>query len=178
MAKPDIVLRFSSNLIVVVEADDDDGHSVARGNKISKYGAPWEYDRDLNAELAKMQSVANALHTTYRTRILYIRVNSDNKSLRMRGGDLGCVERVLLVAAKIDVAEASTDWPAKSFRLAHVDMPRSRRQQGQEIAGSDDVFIPLVNIQQTINPTSPATLKRITTEQTAARKKRRAEREL
>ena len=51
MSKPDIIFHFES-LIVVVEADDDDGHSVSRGSDISKWGSPWEYSRDLNAEIS------------------------------------------------------------------------------------------------------------------------------
>ena len=41
MVKPDIVFHYSDSLIVVVEADEDDGHSrTSRGNNISKYGTP------------------------------------------------------------------------------------------------------------------------------------------
>ena len=39
MVKPDMAFHFGS-LIVVIEADDDDGHSVSRGNNISKWGIP------------------------------------------------------------------------------------------------------------------------------------------
>lgn len=39
MVKPDTAFHFGP-LIVVIEADDDDGHSVVRGNDISKWGTP------------------------------------------------------------------------------------------------------------------------------------------
>ncbi|KAJ3012668.1 UNVERIFIED_CONTAM: hypothetical protein HDU68_001077 [Siphonaria sp. JEL0065] len=61
--KPDFVFEVPgfSGVNGVLEADDDDGHSVSRGNNITRYGGEWNYDRDLNAELAKMKSVAFAL---------------------------------------------------------------------------------------------------------------------
>ena len=42
--KPDFVFRYHS-ILVVLECDEDDGHSGSRGNRIEKYGEPWEYDR-------------------------------------------------------------------------------------------------------------------------------------
>ncbi|KAJ3130671.1 hypothetical protein HK100_007731 [Physocladia obscura] len=61
--KPDLVFKVPgfSGVTGALEADDDDGHSVSRGNNITRYGGEWKYDRDLNAELAKMRSVAFAL---------------------------------------------------------------------------------------------------------------------
>ena len=60
MVKPDIVFHCSDSPSVVVEADEDYGHSVSQKHSISKCGAPWEYSRDLNAELAKMKTCARA----------------------------------------------------------------------------------------------------------------------
>ena len=82
MVKPDFVFHFSESLIVVLEADDDDGHSNSKGNNISRYGTPWGYDRDLIAEIAKMKSCAKALNKTYQKSLLYVRCNSDNISKR------------------------------------------------------------------------------------------------
>jgi hypothetical protein len=61
MSKPDIVFHYSDSLIVVVEADDDDVHSVSRGPSISEWASPWRYLRDLNAEMAKMKTVCSGL---------------------------------------------------------------------------------------------------------------------
>jgi hypothetical protein len=171
--KPDIVFHFSGTLIVVVEADDDDGHSVSRGGDISKWGAPWQYSRDLNAEMAKMQVGAQALHNAYHKSILYIRCNSDNSSLRL--GDTGVSLRAQMIVDKIIAAQSSIEmWPPNSFRLALVDMPPSRVQPGTAIQDTDDVYVSWDIIQQSINPPDPAVLREITRQETLARKERRA----
>ena len=112
MVKPDIVFHFSESLIVVLEADEDDGHSVSRGASISKWGEPWDYSRDLNAELAKMQTGAKALFESYAKSILYVRCNSDNNSVRL--GDTGISGRTQMVIEKIQVAQSSIGtWPCR-----------------------------------------------------------------
>jgi hypothetical protein len=173
--KPDIIFHYSDSLVVVVEADEDDGHSGSRGNNISRFGLPWEYDRDLIAEMAKMQTGAKALHETYGKSILYIRCNSDNTSCRL--GDAGLPIRAQMVLGKIRAAQSSIgNWPSNSFRLALVDMPPSRAQPGIAIQGTDDVYIGWDNIQETITPTDPVELREITTRKTLARNERRAPR--
>lgn len=174
MVKPDFVFHYSDSLIVVVEADEDDGHSsTSRGNNISRFGLPWEYDRDLNAELAKMQTGAKALYESHGKNVLYVRCNSDHTSLRL--GDAGLPIRAQMVLGKIRAAQSSIgNWPSNSFRLALVDMPPSRAQPGIAIQGTDDVYIGWDNIQETITPTDPVELREITTRETLARNERRA----
>ncbi len=174
MVKPDMVFHYCASLIVVVEADEDNGHSgTSRGGDISKWGTPWQYNRDLNAEMAKMQTCAQALYNSFQKPILYIRCNSDHTSLRL--GDTGLSIRAQMVVDKIIAAQSSiAAWPPQSFRLALVDMPLSRIQPGTAIQVTDDVYICWGNIQQTINPTHPSVLREITREETLARKQRRA----
>ena len=134
-----------------------------------KYGEPWEYDRDLIAELGKMQSISKALFNQHGKNVLFIRCNSDHTSLRL--GDTGLQHRAEMVIQKIITVEASSDvWPLNCFRLALVDMPPSRIQPGIPIYGSDDVFISWTHIQQTINPTPPEILKEITRQETEEKK--------
>ena len=172
--KPDIVFHYSDSLIVVVEADEDNGHSAtSRGSEISKWGTPWQYSRDLIAEQVKMQTGAQALHNSFRKSILYIRCNSDNTSLRL--GDTGLSRRAEMLVDKIQAAQSSIGtWPSNSFRLALVDMPTSRVQPGIAIQDSDDVYVSWSNIQQTIAPTDPSMLQNITRQETQVRKERRA----
>jgi hypothetical protein len=173
--KPDFVFSYSDSLIVVVEADEDNGHSgTSRGSSTAKWGeGPWEYSRDLNAELAKMQTGSKSLYNIYQKQILYIRCNSDNVSLRM--GDTGLSVRAQMVMDKIQAAQSSVNtWPRNSFRLALVDMPASRSQYGTIIEGTDDVYISWAKIQQTINPTNPDVLKEITRKETLIKNKRRS----
>ena len=177
LVKPDMIFHFSESLIVLVEADEDDGHSNSRGNNISRFGTPWEYDRDLIAEISKMKTCAQALNNSYQKSILYIRCNSDNISMRL--GDSGLFLRAQMIMEKILAAQTSIDsWPAQSFRLALVDMPLSRIQPGTSIQNTDDVYICWGNIQQTITPTDPSVLREITRQQTLARKERRSLRNL
>jgi hypothetical protein len=174
MVKPDFVFLYDS-IIVVLEADEDDGHSGSKGNSISKWGTPWKYNRDLIAELSKMQTAAKSLNNSYQKNVLIIRCNSDHTSLRLV--DTGLYQRVQTVIQKILNVAASTDlWPPNCFRLALIDMPPSRFQPGTTIHGSDDVFISWENIQQTIDPTPPEILKEITRQETEEKKKRRAAR--
>ena len=174
MVKPDIVFHYSESLIVVVEADEDDGHSGSRGSLISKWGHPWQYSRDLHAEMAKMQTGAYALNQTYGKSILFVRCNSNNISLRL--GDTGLAVRAQMVVDKIKDAQSSIGmmWPCNSFRLALVDMPPSRIQPGAAIQDTDDVYICWDNIQQTINPPDQAVLREVTRQETLARNERRA----
>ncbi len=173
--KPDFVFHCSDSLVVVVEADEDDGHSVSRGHSISKWGAPWQYSRDRNAELAKMQTCAQALHNSYEKSIMFVRCNSDHTSLRL--GDTGLSRRAQMVIEKIQAAQSSIGtWPTNSFRLALVDMPNPRVQPGIAIQDTDDVYVSWGNIQQTIIPTDPSVLQEITRGETLARKERRARR--
>ena len=176
--KPDIVFHFSESLIVVVEADEDDGHSAAsRGYSISKWGAPSQYSRVLNAELAKMQTCAQALHNSYHKSIIFVRCNSDHTSLRL--GDTGLSRRAQMVIEKIQAAQSSIGtWPTNSFRLALVHMPTLRIQPGIAIQDTDDVYVTWDNIQQTINPTEPSVLREITRQETKTRNDRRALRSL
>ncbi len=174
LCKPDFVLDFKS-IIVVLECDDDSGHSGSRGNRIEKYGDPWKYARDLNAERAKMMLVSREL-SKKNEKILYIRANSDNESLN--GSDPGCVKRAQDVAKIIIAVEADpTPFPDNCFRLSLVDMPAKRYQEGCLIPNSSDVFISWDDVQQTINPTDPATLRTIAQDKTRKQKQRRAERE-
>jgi hypothetical protein len=174
--KPDIVFHFSESLIVV-EADEGDGHSASRGYSIAKWGTPWQYGRDLNAEMAKMQVGALALHNAYHKSILYVRCNSDHTSLRL--GDTGLSLRAQMVVDKIRAAQSSIgSWPTNSFRLALVDMPNSRVQPGIAIQDTVDVYVSWGNIQQTIIPTDLSVLHEITRQETIARKERRAIRSL
>ncbi len=141
LLKPDAVFEVNEDLAVVLEADDDDGHSRSRGNNITRFGGPWQYSRDLNAEMAKMKSVARALSASH-PQVLFIRCNSDNKSIRI--GDIGCLKRAHMVACKIrEISSSSNQWKADCFRLCLVDMPSSRSQDGFAIDGTDDVWIPL-----------------------------------
>ena len=170
--KPDIVFRYQS-IIVVLEADEDDGHSgTSRGSDISKYGEPWKNSRDLIAELGKMHFTSTIQSASQEV----IRCNSDHTSLRLV--DTGLHQRAQMVIQKIINVAASTDlWPVNCFRLALVDMPPSRIQPGTPPThGSDDVFISWTHIQQTINPTPPEILREITRQETEARKQRRAAR--
>jgi hypothetical protein len=173
IVKPDIVFHYSESLVVVVEADEDDGHSgTSRGSSISKWGTPWQYSRDLNAEMAKMQTGSKSLFNNYQKQILYIRCNSDNVSLRI--GDTGLFVRAQMVVEKIIAAQSSVGmWPNNCFRLALVDMPPSRIQPGDAMQGSEDVYISWENIQQTINPNHPDVLREITRQETLAKNKRR-----
>lgn len=175
MVKPDIVFHYSKSLIVVVEADEDDGHSAtSRGSNISKWGTPWQYSRDLNAEMAKMQTGAQALHQYYDKSVLHVRCNSDNISLRL--GDTGLSGRAQMVVDKVLAAQSSVEmWPTNSFRLALVDMPFSRAQPGISIQDTDDVY---VSWDVTINPTDPFVIAEITRQETLARNERRAHRYL
>ena len=178
MVKPDMAFHYGP-LIVVIEADDDDGHSKSRGNNISKFGTPWKYDRDLQAERAKMQTAAQALWDTYHKPILFLRCNSDNESVRISGGDIGVVFRSRLVVGKMRQALASvSSFPANHFRLALVDMPPSRIQQGIPIAESNDVYISWLDIQQTITPVDTEVLLQINGESRIRQKNRRASRQL
>jgi hypothetical protein len=155
MVKPDIVFYYSDSLIAIIEADEDDGHSCSRGSNINKWGNPWENSRDLNAELAKMQTGAQTLHNSFHKSILYVRCNSDNISLRL--GDTCLSARAQLIVDKIIAAQSSIEmWPPKSFRLALIDMPPSRMQPSTAIQDTDDVYFSWVIIQQSINPPDPA----------------------
>jgi hypothetical protein len=176
MVKPDMAFHYGS-LIVVIEADDDDGHSVSRGNNISKFGTPWKYDRDLQAERAKMQTAAQALWNTYHKPILFIRCNSDHESVRISGRDIGVVLRSRLVMEKMRHASV-TSFPSNHFRLGLVDMPLSRIQKGIPIAGSNDVYISWLNIQQTITPVDPEVLRQMNGESRRKQRNRRASRQL
>jgi hypothetical protein len=57
----------------------------------TRFGDPWQYDRDLNAELVKMQTTSNALNVSYGKNVLFIRCNSDNTSISI--GDTGLFRR-------------------------------------------------------------------------------------
>ena len=170
MVKPDIVGHYSDNLIVVVEADDYDGHSKSRGNKIDKWGTPWQYERDLLAERAKMMTCTKALYSTYRKSVVFIRCNSDNRSDRIP--DIGLVRRAQMVVDKIQDAQSSVgSWPADSFRVAFCDMPSQRIQDGLKIA---DIFLRWNDMPQTLVATSESDRKAITKKETEEKNARRA----
>lgn len=173
MIRPDMVFLFRT-LVLVVEADEANGHSVG-GRCINKLGAPWQYSRDLNAELAKMQSAAQALSQTYSRPVMFVRCNSDRTSLRLGDTDLSIRARSI-VEKVIEAAQLNEVWPSNSFRLTLVDMPPHRVQPGVAIASSDDVFISWENIQLTTAPVDPAVLKEANSQETLARKLRRATR--
>ena len=133
--KPDIIIEYRRSLLVIIEADDVDGHS---GNVTS---------RALPVELAKMKSVACALSTRGQ-KMLYIRCNSDNVSKRLNG-DRGCAQRASLVYQAIySTAISTVVWPANSFILAFVDMPPERMKLPG--ASSNQIgkhlFIPYVEV--------------------------------
>jgi hypothetical protein len=176
MVKPDIVFHYSQSMIVVVEADEDDGHSAtSRGSSISKWGDPWKYSRDLNAELAKMKTGSQALYEVFKKKILYVRCNSDNISSKL--GDAGLATRAQIVVDKIIAAQSCIQmWPTNCFRLALVDMPLCRSHPGTAIRNSRDVYISWLGIQQTITPNNPAEIRRITENETLKRNQRRAQR--
>jgi hypothetical protein len=174
--KPDAVLIFKS-IVIIFEADEDDGHSASGGGDISKWGEPWQFNRDLNAERAKMQVAASISSARYGKRVLCARINSDNRSIRIPAGDIGCATRAQLLADAIQRIESDTiPFPANSFRLALIDMPASRRQEGIAIPDSSNVFITWFDIQQTTAPNPKKFIENVTRQQREAQKARRAKR--
>jgi hypothetical protein len=175
--KPDMVFKYSASLLVVVEADDDDGHNGSRGNDISRFGEPWKYDRDLNAELVKMQTTCKALESFHGQKVLFIRCNSDHTSIRL--GDTGLALRAQMIVDKILEVSLSVDLiPENCFRLSLVDIPAIHQQTGNPIEGSEDVYISWESIQQTTIPTSPEELNEIRRVRRDAQKERRRVRQL
>ena len=64
MIRPDAVCLYRA-LVVVIEADDFNGHSGGGDYTISRFGTPWTHNRALNAELAQAKDVARVLSERY-----------------------------------------------------------------------------------------------------------------
>jgi len=89
--------------------------------------------RDLNSELAKVKAGSTALLKSYPGyRVAVIRCNSDWKSKRMQGGDVGCGERAKLVAKRA-IELCGEYWGSDVVRFVLVDGPVRRRQKKKSV---------------------------------------------